>query len=211
MKKIYLTLVLAMAFCLSSFPQCELSLDCSLQQNGKGVVMVKHDFAPNHTFTAYSFDIALPEGVTLDEDANGKISLTLGECHQSSHKAVANYVKKENVYAFACVSLESEPLTSNTGVLMALPFEMAQPITDGTCFKVELRNARASDILGTSFKMDNAELEILFTDDVESAAQGMQAPLDVYGLGGVKYPKDILDRNNPKKKVYIVNGKKIVK
>ena len=173
--------------------------------------MVKHDFEPSHTFTAYSFDIALPEGVTLDKDAHGKIMMTLGECHQPSHKAVANHVEEENVYAFACVSLESDPLTSNSGVLMTLPFEMSLPMTNGSCFKVGLRNARASDILGNSFKMDNAELEILFTDDVESAAQGTQATSDVYGLSGVKYTEDILDGNNPKKKVYIVNGKKIVK
>lgn len=213
MKKTFYLLMAALVACASLHAQDQLSLECSIQKNGKGVLIVRQSFDPSPSFTAYSFDIVLPDGFSLDTDKKGKYLLQLGDCHHPSHNTTINHVEKEDVYAVACISMESEPLDEVPGVLMTLPITTTQPLSENVSYHFGLKNVRASDILGTSYKLNNVGQDVsVGTDGIDSATRkNPNAPSGIYSINGIKINDESNITNKTPKGVYIVNGKKVTR
>ena len=118
-KKIYLIL-LAVSMTLTASPQSRFLVDdVTIPPEKQGEIVVKYQFDAEDSYTAYSFDLVLPDGISLAKDANGAFLFSLGDCHED-HGITINYVEEEKLYAIACLSLHSTPLQGLSGVLLTL-------------------------------------------------------------------------------------------
>ncbi|MBQ2562211.1 MAG: hypothetical protein II559_02195 [Muribaculaceae bacterium] len=115
MKKFFMISAL-LAMVSGAFAQNSLSVGTTkVPQGGLGYIEVKYDFAQENYFANYSFDLYLPEGITLNES-----SIVKGGCHSENHPK--NYTIKENdgFYSFAMLSNPTTALTGTSGLLVKL-------------------------------------------------------------------------------------------
>ena len=90
--------------------------------------------------TAYTFDLVLPEGVTIAKDNNGWYIDALSDRH-SDHSRTLNYI--DNSYSFATLSGNSEALTGNDGAIRLVTLHVADDVAEGT-YPIEIKNASYS-------------------------------------------------------------------
>jgi len=115
MKKFFMISAL-LAMVSGAFAQNSLSVGTTkVPQGGLGYIEVKYDFAQENYFANYSFDLYLPDGITLNE-----YSIVKGDCHSENHPK--NYTINENdgFYSLAIMSNPTTALTGTTGVLVKL-------------------------------------------------------------------------------------------
>jgi hypothetical protein len=84
---------------------------------------------------AYSFDLKLPEGVTVD-------SYTLSDRH-NGHSNDMNYNETTGVYSFAVLSIQSKEVKGNDGTIMTLKLNVADEVALGD-YAVKIQNAKYS-------------------------------------------------------------------
>lgn len=92
--------------------------------------------------SAYTFDLVLPEGVTIAKDNNDRYIDALSDRH-SDHSRTLNYQEADNVYSFATLSGNSEALTGNDGAIRLVTLHVADDVAEGT-YAIEIKNASYS-------------------------------------------------------------------
>ena len=95
---------------------------------------------------AYSFDLKLPEGVTVAKDNDDEYIYTLSDRHKG-HTVESHYNETTGVYSFAVLSVQSRQLTGNDGAIMTLTLNVADDIALGE-YSVKIQNAIYSLPLG---------------------------------------------------------------
>jgi hypothetical protein len=90
---------------------------------------------------AYSFDLKLPEGVTVD-------SYTLSSRH-NGHAETMYRNESTGVYSFAVLSLQSKDVTGNDGAIWTLKLKMADDMAEGD-YAVKIQNAKYSLTSGST-------------------------------------------------------------
>lgn len=90
---------------------------------------------------AYSFDLVLPEGVTID-------SYTLSSRH-NGHAETMNRNETTGVYSFAVLSLQSKEVEGNDGAIWTLKLRIADDIAEGD-YAVKIQNAKYSLTSGSA-------------------------------------------------------------
>ena len=90
---------------------------------------------------AYSFDLVLPEGVTID-------SYTLSSRH-NGHAETMNRNETTGVYSFAVLSLQSKEVEGNDGAIWTLKLKMADNMAEGD-YAVKIQNAKYSLTSGSA-------------------------------------------------------------
>lgn len=98
--------------------------------------------------TAYSFDLQLPEGVTLATKSNGDYQYTLSNRH-NGHSETVNYQSGSGVYSFAVLSLQSKELTGNDGAIWTLRLKVANNVANGD-YAIKILNAKYSIASGSA-------------------------------------------------------------
>lgn len=91
---------------------------------------------------AYSFDLILPEGVTLEKDGDGEYVYTLSNRH-NGHSATVNYLEVTGVYSFDVLSLSSKEVKNNDGAILTLKLNVADDVAVGD-YAVKIQNAKYS-------------------------------------------------------------------
>lgn len=117
---------------------------------------------------AYSFDLVLPDGVTID-------SYTLSSRH-NGHSESVNYQESTGVYSFAVLSLQSKEIKGNDGVIWTLKLQVDDNVNTGD-YAVKIQNAKYSLTSGSA-KVSMPETISILT--IEDYMQG-----DVNGDGDV--------------------------
>lgn len=116
--------VLTVFMAVSAYSQSKFYVeDIVIPPNEQANLVIKYEFDAENSYTSYSFDLTLPEGVSIVKNARGKYIYQLGDCHEDTHSLTINYVEDENLYGIACLSLESDPLFGKSGVLITIPIQ----------------------------------------------------------------------------------------
>lgn len=140
MKTLLTTIAVLFASCLAQAQNPLSVADITIPQNGQSELTIRYEFPAEGLYTGYSLSITLPEGISLVQNDKGKYVYTLGECHEDTHQMTANYDERDGKYKFGCLSLESDPLTGMSGVLLTLPVT-----TDGSNAVGEVLQATLQD------------------------------------------------------------------
>ena len=90
---------------------------------------------------AYSFDLVLPDGVTLATDDKGDYICSLSNRHNGQTPTINN--KSTGVYSFAVFSLSGSELSDNDGVILTLKVNIADNVDYGD-YAVKIQNAKYS-------------------------------------------------------------------
>lgn len=98
--------------------------------------------------TAYSFDLQLPEGVTLATNSDGDYQYTLSNRH-NGHSETVNYQSASGVYSFAVLSLQSKELTGSDGAIWTLRLKVASNVANGD-YAIKILNAKYSIASGSA-------------------------------------------------------------
>lgn len=98
--------------------------------------------------SGYSFDLKLPEGVTIAKDNDGDYIYNLSDRHKG-HSATLNYRASTGVYSFAVLSLQSKELTGNDGAVCSFKLKVAGGVRAGD-YTVNITNAKYSLTSGAS-------------------------------------------------------------
>ena len=92
--------------------------------------------------TAYSFDLQLPEGVSLATNSNGDYQCTLSNRH-NGHGETINYQEGSGVYSFAVLSIQSKQINGNDGAILTLSLKVADNVANGD-YAIKILNAKYS-------------------------------------------------------------------
>ena len=123
--------------------------------------------------SAYNFDMVLPEGVTVAQNAQGKYIDALSDRHDD-HSRTFNY-KGNNTYSLAVLSGNSEELTGNDGAIRFVTLQVADNLANGL-YAIEIKNASYSLPNGTTVTLPNTTSSITVDDYILG---------DVNGNGGI--------------------------
>ena len=100
----------------------------------------------SQTTNAYSFDLVLPEGVSIVQDSEGEYMYELSERH-NGHMSTLNYIGN-NTYSFAILSLQSKEVKGNEGAICTFKLKVAETV--GGKQPVIIKNAKYSLTSGAS-------------------------------------------------------------
>ena len=89
-------------------------------------------------FTAYQFDIVLPEGITLEKNTNGTIKYTKGKRCAGS-RSISVTARDNNTYRVVCISMKNEVITGNDGALLTVYIVANENMGQKTC-QAEIKN-----------------------------------------------------------------------
>lgn len=90
-------------------------------------------------FTAYQFDIVLPNGITLEKKADGKgIKFTKGKRCAGS-RSISVTARDNNTYRVVCISTKNEVITGNDGALLTVYLVANENMGTKTC-QAEIKN-----------------------------------------------------------------------
>ena len=91
---------------------------------------------------AYSFNLVLPEGVTLEKNAKGKIIYALAEDRHDEHSGTFNE-KEGNIYSVAVLSVSGGEVSGNDGTIITLQAVMNESMEEGD-YPILIQNAMYS-------------------------------------------------------------------
>ena len=116
------------------------------QKGGDGTLTInlKNSQATN----AYSFDLLLPEGVTLAKNNNGDFIYTMSGRH-NGHSGTINYNETNGMYSIAVLSLASNEVKGNDGGIFTMKLQIADNVEAGN-YPVKIQNAKYSLISGST-------------------------------------------------------------
>ena len=105
--------------------------DVNITPGGSASVVISVDFG-TLPYTAYQFDIAYPEGITSQSDAEGNPSFTKGDIYAPEKHSVSSVYTDKGLDRFQCFSTTSVPFTAQNGTLLILPINAKKSMALGT-------------------------------------------------------------------------------
>ena len=124
---------------------------------------------------AYSFNLVLPEGVTIVSDGEGQYEDALTERHASDDVRLLNN-RGDGVYSFAALSRTPKVLPDNDGAIRRIKLHVAKNMAT-SLYAIKIEEAAYALLDGTLVEMDDVKTKI----DV----QGGCLPGDANGDGSV--------------------------
>ena len=105
-------------------------------------VQIEVKLKNSQDIAAYSFDLVLPEGVTLEKNVKGKFVYTLDEDRHDDHSGTINE-KDGNVYSVAVLSVSGGEMYGNDGTVITLSMALDESMEEGM-YPIVINNARYS-------------------------------------------------------------------
>ena len=96
----------------------------------------------NQDIAAYSFDLVLPEGVTLGKNAQNKFIYTLADDRHDEHSCTINE-KSGNTYSVAVLSISGGEISGNDGTVVTLQAVMGENMEEGD-YPIQIQNVMYS-------------------------------------------------------------------
>ncbi len=89
-------------------------------------------------FTAYQFDLVLPQGITLEKDASGNIQFTKGKRYAGS-RSISVTPRENNTYRIVSASMKNEVISGNDGALLTVYLVASETMAKST-YQAEIKN-----------------------------------------------------------------------
>ena len=123
------------------------------------------------TTCGYSYELKLPEGVSLVKDTENDFLYELSSRH-NGHSATVNYNETTGVYSFAVLSLQSKEIKDNDGTIWTLYLKVANDVPVGN-YAVKIQNAKYSLTSGSgSVTLPEAISQLTIEDFIKGDANG---------------------------------------
>ena len=104
--------------------------EVSVAPGGTAIVTICFDLG-TAAYTAYQFDIAYPDGIVSERDTQGNPIFDCGDVYARSHN-VSSICTVKGLDRFQCFSINSDPLTAQSGTLLLLTVKAQQSLAQGT-------------------------------------------------------------------------------
>ena len=121
--------------------------EATMAQSGAEATLTIH-LKNAQAATAYSFDLQLPEGISIVKDNNGDYQYTLSNRH-NGHAETLNYQAGTGIYSFAVLSLQTKQISGNEGAIWTLKLKVADNLSNGD-YAVKILNAKYSLTSGSA-------------------------------------------------------------
>ena len=133
MKKISFLFVLLSVF-ISSYGEDRLVVDNTQIVSGESAyIVVKMDFAENHDYVSYQFNVELPSGISLIEETSGQASFVLPSNQPTNVFKITDFPMSNGILKVA--SNPSTVIGAHEGVLVYIPVEAEGGLTSGDILK----------------------------------------------------------------------------
>ena len=129
---------------------------------------LQYYFTEENEYTGYQFEIVLPEGITCITDEKGKIVYSLGDCYEDTHNISMNYDEENRLLKVACLSLESDPISSTSGTLLLIPLQADASLDVDNKVNVLIRNITLATLDAQSVPLS----DVLFTITIAEPDDG---------------------------------------
>lgn len=169
MKKVLTTFAVLLSTYLAQ-AQGPVQIDgITIPQNGRSTLVIQYDFPTEGKYTGYSMSLSLPEGVSLAKNDKGKYIYTLGDCHEDSHQLTVNYDETKEVFSIGCLSLESDPISGTSGILLTFQVEAGGSLTAGSVLQGSAQEINFGKLDGqTDFFTDVVEFDIIIGEPADT-------------------------------------------
>ena len=85
-----------------------------------------------HSFTAYQFELVLPEGFTLAKDGDGDYLVEKGDRYSDNTHQLNISKLDDNTYRIMCVSMRSSLISGTNGTILTMRVDAAQGVALGS-------------------------------------------------------------------------------
>ena len=109
-------------------------------------------------YTAFQFDLALPEGITIAKNSNGKLLASLNSDRIDDHTLTVTELGN-NTYRFLAFSMSNAEFYGTSGVLLNITLQANTGISGGTR-TATLKSQVFTDKNGTQYKWSDATFSI---------------------------------------------------
>lgn len=169
MKKVLTTFAVLLGACLAQAKSPVKIAGITVPQNGQCELVIQYDFTTEGQYTGYSMSLSLPDGISLVKNDKGKYIYTLGDCHEDTHQLTVNYDETKKVFSIGCLSLESDPLSGTSGILLTLPVEAEGSLTVGSILQGTAQEINFGKLDGqTDFFTDVVEFDITIGEPADT-------------------------------------------
>ena len=165
----------------------------TLPQNSEAPLIVSYQFDAADKYTAYQFELELPEDLEFVMAGGTDVAFVKGDCHDDSHLVEANLVG--GVLKVVGLSTTNAPLNGTSGVLLTFTIKPKSAVTVGQSFTGFIKNIEIVPVEGekkvlapSSFTVtidqqasfepyavlsDNNSILTFYCDDQKTARNGM--------------------------------------
>ena len=118
----------------------------------------------------YSFDLVLPDGITLAKNDAGKYICELSD-RQDMYTAVVSYKEDVRSYSVVVYTTTANVISSDDGVVCTLKLQAASDVEQGT-YTVAIQNGKYSLVNGTKQTLPRAEVKLTVKNYIKGDANG---------------------------------------
>jgi hypothetical protein len=189
MKKISFLFVLLSVF-ISSYGEDRLVVDNTQIVSGESAyIVVKMDFAENHDYVSYQFNVELPSGISLIEETSGQACFVLPSNQPTNIFKITDFPMSNGILKVA--SNPSTVIGAHEGVLVYIPVEAEGGLTSGDILNGKLSNVVFAHENATTEDLADVNFTITIADQVVLDENSEIAPLATSGNVNVKVKRTI--------------------
>ena len=118
----------------------------TLPQNSEAPLIVSYQFDAADKYTAYQFELELPEDLEFVMAGGTDVAFVKGDCHDDSHLVEANLVG--GVLKVVGLSTTNAPLNGTSGVLLTFTIKPKSAVTVGQSFTGFIKNIEIVPVEG---------------------------------------------------------------
>ena len=162
MKKKILMLLTVLAGFVSAYADNGISVSAvSIPQGGSGTINIELN-NDDYEFTAFTFKLTLPEGLSFMLNGSGKPSFEKTDRFDESHTVSSSV--SEQVGSFACLSGDKAAIKGKSGVLLKVPVIADAGLVVGTNLTVTLSELTFTTTSVTEVPFDDVNVNVTITE-----------------------------------------------
>ena len=143
------------------------------------VAEVALNLSNEKTYTAYQFDLLLPEGIDIATDENGKLLVAKGDRYTDASQRLKVEKTADNTYQFLCVSMSNAELTGNDGTILTFTLKADGSLPTGAELQALLQQVKLVQPDGTLLTAPDAAIGISITRPLKPGDANDDGDIDV--------------------------------